>query len=348
MRITNNQLTRNYLVNANKNLEYYSDSSSKIQSGRAFTRVSENVSGGKKAMRLRTQHYQNAQYQKNISSANERLTIAEENLQEISDAIILVKEQATRAGGVQDNNTLEVIANTVDEIKNTVLQYANANYVDEYVFGGTNAKTAPFAFNDDGELTYNGTVVSEISKDDDGNFVDKDGNIVQMTEKTYIDIGLGMVNAKSGEIDNNSTYDVSFSGLDCIGFGKTDFTYKNSDGDEITESLPNNVIDILTEMSKALLDGDKQKVQALSDRLSESHDGLLKNVAGLGVRTNYLERTMTMLQDEEADLEIMQSDLEGINDTEEIVKMNEYKYAWLLTLQFGSNVLPQSLMDFIK
>lgn len=348
MRITNNQLTRNYLVNANKNLEYYSDSSSKLQSGRAFTRVSENVSGGKKAMRLRTQHYQNAQYQKNINSANERLTIAEENLQEISDSIILVKEQATRAGGVTDDDTLDTIATTVEEIKNTVLQFANAKYVDEYVFGGTNAKSAPFAFDENGDLTYNGTKVSEITKNADGNFVDANGEVVQMTEKTYIDIGLGMVNANDGSIDNNSTYDVSFSGLDCLGFGTSEMTYNDADGNEVTEDLPNNILDICTEMIKALQDNDRSRVQALSDRLSESHNNLLKNTSALGVRTNYLERTMSMLQDEEAELEIMQSDLEGINDTEEIVKMNEYKYAWMLTLQFGSNVLPQSLMDFIK
>lgn len=348
MRITNNQLTRNYLTNANKNLQYYSDSSNKLQSGRAFTRVSQNVSGGKKAMRLRTQHYQNAQFQKNISAANERLTIAEENLQEISDQIILIKEQAGRAGGVLDETTFGILAKSVDEIKNTVVQFSNATYVDEYVFGGTNAKTAPFAFDKNGELTYNGSLVSEITKNADGHFVDKDGNIVAMTEKTYIDVGLGLVNYEEGSIDNNSAYDVSFSGLDCFGFGKKDMTYKNKEGDEVTESLPNNIIEICTEMSKALNEGNREKVQALSDRLAESHDTLLKNVAALGVRTNYLERTKTMLQDEEDNLEIMQSDLEGTDDTSEIVKMNEYKYAWMLTLQFGSNVLPQSLMDFLK
>ncbi|MBQ7755755.1 MAG: flagellar hook-associated protein FlgL [Oscillospiraceae bacterium] len=348
MRITNNRITRNYLFNANKNLQYYSESSNKLTTGRAFTRVSQNVSGGKKAMRLRTQLYQNAQFQKNVSTANEKLTIAEQSLREMSDIITSVQEQATRGGGVSDAQAKEILASTVDELKATVLQYANCTYVDEYVFGGTNAKTAPFTKNENDEIMYNGSLVKDITKNADGVYVDADGNEVDFSERIYIDIGLGMVNLTEGDIDTNSAYDTSFSGLECLGFGMSEFTYVNDDGVEVTETFPNNIYDIATEISKALENNETQKVSALSDQLSKSHNNLLKNVADLGVRTQYLERTLTMLKDEEVNIQTMQTELEGINDTEEIVKMNEYKYAWMLTLQFGGNLLPQSLMDFLK
>lgn len=348
MRITNNRITRNYLFNANKNLKYYSDSSNRLTTGRAFTRVSENVSGGKKAMRLRTQLYQNAQFQKNVEQANEKLTIAEQSMREMSDVITSIKEQAQRGGGVVDADSMDILAATVDELKATVLQYANCTYVDEYVFGGTNAKTAPFTKNADGEIMYNGTRVKDIVKSPQGTYVDTNGNEVEFSERIYIDIGLGMVNLPEGMIDTSTAYDTSFSGLDCLGFGMSEFTYKNHDGVEVTEEFPNNIFDIATEISKSLTDNDTQRVSALIDRLSESHNNLLKNVADLGVRTQYLERTLTQLKDEEVNIQTMQTELEGISDTEEIVKMNEYKYAWMLTLQFGGNLLPQSLMDFLK
>lgn len=348
MRITNNRITRNYLFNANKNLQYYSDSSNKLTSGRAFTRVSQNVSGGKKAMRLRSQLYQNAQFQKNVSAANEKLSIAEQSLREMSDIITTVQEQAKRGGGVIDEESMAILGETVDELKATVLQYANCSYVDEYVFGGTNATTAPFVVNENGEITYNGSVVKDVVKNDNGVYLDADGNEVAYSEKIYIDIGLGMVNLTEGDIDTNSAYDTSFSGLECLGYGKSEYTYVNKDGEEVTEECSNNIYDIATEISNALKTGDTQKVSALSDQLTEAHNKLLTNVADLGVRTQYLERTLTMLKDEEVNLQTMQTELEGINDTEEIVKMNEYKYAWMLTLQFGGNLLPQSLMDFLK
>ncbi|MBE6836706.1 MAG: hypothetical protein E7509_01725 [Ruminococcus sp.] len=348
MRITNNRITRNYLFNANKNLQYYSESSNKLTTGRAFTRVSQNVSGGKKAMRLRTQLYQNTQYQKNVEQANEKLTIAEQSLREMSDIITSIQEQAKRGGGVIDEESKRILAATVDELKATVLQYSNSTYVDEYVFGGTNAKSAPFTVGENGEILFNNSVVKDITKTVDGEFVDGDGNTVAFSEKIYIDIGLGMVNLPEGGIDNNSAYDTSFSGLDCLGFGTSEITYTNNDGVEITEQVSNNIYDIATEISRALEAGETQRVSALSDHLSEGHNNLLMNVADLGVRTQYLERTLTMLKDEEVNLQTMQTELEGINDTEEIVKMNEYKYAWMLTLQFGGNLLPQSLMDFLK
>ena len=164
------------------------------------------------------------------------------------------------------------------------------------------------------------SLVKDITKNADGVYVDADGNEVDFSERIYIDIGLGMVNLTEGDIDTNSAYDTSFSGLECLGFGMSEFTYVNDDGVEVTETFPNNIYDIATEISKALENNE----------------------------TQYLERTLTMLKDEEVNIQTMQTELEGINDTEEIVKMNEYKYAWMLTLQFGGNLLPQSLMDFLK
>lgn len=348
MRITQGRLTRNYLFNANKNLQAYNDSSLKLQSGRSFTRVSQNVSGGKKAMKLRTQLYQNAQFSKNISAANEKLTIAEQGLREMSDVIITVQEQAKRAGGVLDDDAMAILGETVDELKATVLQYSNISYVDEYVFGGTNAKNAPFTVNENGQLLYNGSVVDTVTADGKGHYFDADGTEVDFSATTYIDIGLGLVNESNGDIDFNSAYEISFSGLDCMGFGTSSFTYTNEKGEEVTEDFPNNIYSIADELGKALEAGDKHRATALSDRLKESHDNLLTSVAELGVKTQYLERTQTMLGDEEVSLLTMQTELEGTNDTEEIVRMNEYKYAWLLTLQFGSSMLPQSLMDFLK
>lgn len=349
MRITNNRLTRSYLTNANKNLEYYNESSQKLTSGRAFTRVSQNVAGGKKAMRVRTQLYQNEQFQRNISAANEELSIAESNLREIGDLLVTVKEQAMRANGIADDEVLNTLASTLRELKGSVIQYSNCNYVDKYVFSGTNNKDMPFKTDADGKLLYNGTAVNDITKGADGVFYDADGNVVEMSGTLYIDIGLGLKNNADGSgVDFNSAYEVTFSGLDCLGFGTSERTYTNHEGQQVTEDFPNNVYEIISEMEKALNAGDVERVSALNDQLDASRNNLLRNVAELGVKTQYLERNLSMLEDENVTLSTIQTNLEGIKDTDEIVRMNEYKYAWMLTLQFGSSVLPQSLMDFLK
>lgn len=45
---------------------------------------------------------------------------------------------------------------------------------------------------------------------------------------------------------------------------------------------------------------------------------------------------------------MMQSALEGVEDTDELINLSTYKYTWMLTLQYGGSVIPQSLMDYVK
>ena len=71
-------------------------------------------------------------------------------------------------------------------------------------------------------------------------------------------------------------------------------------------------------------------------------------IANLGTRAAFLESKGAQLEDEATDLEIIRKNVEGINETDEITKMQEYSQSWLLTLRFGSQILPQSLMDYIR
>ena len=49
MRVTNNAMTRNYLINLNNNLSLLNESGTRLQTGREFTKMSENVSAGTRA-----------------------------------------------------------------------------------------------------------------------------------------------------------------------------------------------------------------------------------------------------------------------------------------------------------
>lgn len=55
MRVTNNAMTRNYLINLNNNLSLLNESGTRLQTGREFTKMSENVSAGTRALGIRTQ-----------------------------------------------------------------------------------------------------------------------------------------------------------------------------------------------------------------------------------------------------------------------------------------------------
>lgn len=346
MRVTTSYLTRNYLNNANKVLKAYNASNERLTSGRAFTRVSQNISGGKKALTIRTQIYQNAQYQKNVETVSEELDVVESSLMAIQEVLQTAGETAIRANGVQNADSKATLAAALGGLKETVIQTANSSYVNKNVLGGTNTGDLPFAVDDNGRLLFNGSRVDSITQQDDL-FYDQNGEVVEMSSDVYVDIGLG-IRMNGDVIDDRSVYKVSFSGLEALGYGSTDLTYTDKEGNEQTVTASNNVYDLLTQMQDAILEDDMAKLGKLNDHLTDGLDNVLSTISEIGIKQSYLETKLAILQDEEVSLATQQSELEGVDDTEEIIKYNEYKYSWMLTLQFGSNVLPQSLMDFIQ
>lgn len=349
MRITARQMTNTYIYNANKNQSLLSKQFEKLETGRGFTRISENVSSGKKALKLRTAMYRNEQYQKNITTASDQITAAESSLNAINEQVQTVKSLAEKAlnGTNQDETSRKIFSSTIEETKGTILNGLNTRYLDKYILGGTNGN-APFEINDDGKLLYNGSLASGITSQNNS-YVDENGDPVEMSKESYIDIGLGLKLGADGEgFDEKSVYKVSFSGLKWTGFGSSELTYNDDEGNEVKENVSNNVVDILTEMQGALNDSNFEKLGALYDHFKTQYDNLLTGIADLGTRSSYLESLQTRLGDENASLQESQKNVEGINDAEEISHMQEYNYSWLLTLKFGSQVLPQSLMDYIS
>ena len=162
-----------------------------------------------------------------------------------------------------------------------------------------------------------------------------------------MDIGIGL-NVKNGVVDPRSAFNMSVSGLDALGYGTSEVTYQDRSGESHTIEVPNNAFELLDEMSSALHDKDFDKLGVLNDQLRKTVDDLVTEIADVGVRTNYLENHTGRLEDEEFYMTDIQSDLEYIEDTDELINQKMREYSWLLTLQYGGKILPQSLMDYVQ
>lgn len=345
MRVTNNAMTRNYLINLNNNLSLLNESGTRLQTGREFTKMSENVSAGTRALGIRTQMYKNEQIQSNVKKASESLTVAESNMMSLEDILNSVHEQTIKALNGTNDSVSNIFSINFDSLKNQIVEFANCKYNDTYILGGTNNQSAPFEVKD-GELFYNGVNVNSIEKTD-GKFT-SNGEKVPFSDSIYIDIGIGLT-VKNGAVDPRSAFNMSVSGLDCLGYGTTEITYKDiNTNEEHTFEAPNNAYELLDEMSKCLEEKDFDKLGALNDHLRKTVDNLVTQIADVGVRTNYLENHTGRLEDEEYVLTEIQNNLEYIKDTDELINQKSLEYSWLLTLQYGGKVIPQSLMDYIN
>lgn len=344
MRITNNAMTRNYLTNLNNNLSLLNQSGTRLQTGREFTKMSDNVSDGTRALNVRTQMYKNEQIQRNVKKSGESLNVAESNMMSIEGVLNSVHEQTIKALNGTNESASNIFSINFDSLKNQVVEFANCKYNDAYILGGTNNQSVPFEIKD-GNLLYNGVNVNEIVKAD-GVF-SANGEKVPYSDNVYMDIGIGL-SVKNGVVDPRSAFNMSVSGLDALGYGTTDITYLDANGNELSAEIPNNAYELLDEMSKCLDEKDYDKLSALNGHLRKTVDNLVTEIADVGVRTNYLDNHAGRLEDEEFYMTEIQNDLEYIKDTDELINQKNLEYSWLLTLQYGGKVIPQSLMDYMK
>lgn len=347
MRVTQNSLTRTYLKGMNDTLSNLSASSDKLTTGRGFTKISENVSSGVTALKTRQKLYKNQQLQENIKTADEELKVTETNLMSIKEIADTVHEQAVKLQNGTNQGEYETFAQQFESYNRQILGLSNCKYNDKYALGGTNnGYETPFTMNDNGRVCFNGVEVNSISKDN-GIFVTSDGNQVPESDYTYMDIGLGL-KFSQGELDTNTAFKVSVSGLDCLGYGTEKTTYKSVDGTETEYEIPNNLCELLSGMTDALRNSDMNKFAAYEVKFKEQSDKLVTNISEIGVRTNFLDSNLERLDNEEFLLTEKKGNLEGVEDSDELINYKSFEYAWMLTLQYGSKVIPQSLMDFIR
>lgn len=377
MRITDRSLSRNYLNNLTRNLKLYNESAMRLQSGRRFQKMSENVSDGTRALNLRTQQYKNKQYQENVKKAGESLTMAETNLTSIEDILNSVHEQTIKALNGTNESASEIFSIDFASLKNQVVEFANCKYNDMYILGGTNNKSVPFEVDENGDLLYNGVNVNRIvnidgevgyfedeeeyeaymeflnSEESEGSYwdnVDREESSfakVPYSDDIFLDIGIGL-SVKNGVVDPRSAFNMSVSGLDALGFGTTELTYKDVNGNEHTMTAPNNAYELLDEMSKAVAEKDFDKLGALNDHLKETINDLVVEIADVGIRGHYLENHTNRLENEEDQITEIQQQVEFIDDKEELMIQKMLEFQWLLTLQYGGKVIPQSLMDYVQ
>jgi flagellar hook-associated protein 3 FlgL len=344
MRIANSMMTRNYLLNINNNLSSLNETSERLQTGREFTKMSDNVSAGTRALNTRTQLYKNEQLQVNIQKAGESLEVAETNLMTIEDILNSVREQTIKAVNGTNESASHIYEISFSSIKNQIIEFANCKYNDTYVLGGTNNKKSPFEVVD-GELQYNGVNVNDITKEN-GVF-SANGEKVPYSDSIYLDIGLGL-SVKNGVVDPRSAMNMSVSGLDALGYGTSEMTYQDRTGAYHTIEVPNNAYELINEMEKTVAEKDFDKLIALNDHLKVTVEDLVTEIADVGIRTKYLENHFGRMGDEEFCLTEIQTNLEFVDDTKEIIAQKTKEYTWMLTLQYGGKVIPQSLMDYMR
>lgn len=151
MRITNNMLSRIFLLNLEKSATRLIQIQERLSTGRRINRPSDDPIGTTKALNLRLLEKQNEQYQRNIEDASSWLNFNDSALGDLQT--VLIRAKGVGVQGSDDTLNEEdrkALAQEVNQILEHILSMANSKFKGKYIFGGTETTTRPYTATRDG------------------------------------------------------------------------------------------------------------------------------------------------------------------------------------------------------
>ena len=119
----------------------------KVSTGKNILTASDNPVGAVELSGLKIIRDQITQYEKNIESSSERLTLLDKNLENLNVLLIRSQELIVQASNdVLGPSDREAIALEADEMKKELMSIANAQDSNgSFLFGGYKTKKLPFS-----------------------------------------------------------------------------------------------------------------------------------------------------------------------------------------------------------
>ncbi|OMF04641.1 flagellar hook-associated protein FlgL [Paenibacillus sp. FSL H7-0942] len=163
MRITNNMLSSQLLLNLNRNAQQMNNTQTQLATGRKINKPSDDPVGITYSLRYRAELSSNDQYQKNVDSAISWLEFNDTVMNQAGNAIQRLRELTVQAStGTNPQSALDSINEEVKQLKEQLVDISNSKLNGKYIFNGETYDVKPYDFpsNQDGTLdTTNATSV---------------------------------------------------------------------------------------------------------------------------------------------------------------------------------------------
>lgn len=346
IRITTNGTLRNYksqLMNSTKNLN---DRYNAFLTGRRFNAYSEDPVSATQAFRLRSSLATNAKQTSNNDTVVKKFSTAWDIIGDVHEDLVVKMGKVPALSGSNGTNlsVLPELGQVLSAGADAIVQDMNAKYGDNFIFGGADTLKVPFEFNDKGELLYRGQKVDDMKPTDPAD-PDSPNTYEKIDDKLYVDVGLGFQEGNNGII-SSSAYDSALNGLDFLGYG--------TDGDD----LPNNVVSIMKELGEMFqsydtktntwVKGSAEEAQKLMNKLEQASDRLNKAHVELDAKTTFLKTNQERLTATGDNLNEQVVNVEDVDPAQAIMELVWAQQAYNAALKVGTNIIPQSLLDYMN
>ncbi len=362
MRVSNRFLYYQLIKDIDSNTEKLFKLNNQISSGKRIERPSDDPVGMANVLIYRSDLNAFGQFSRSIDMANGWLSRTDAILQDVDNLLGRALELATsQASASATADTRNGAADEVAEIKNQLISLANSKYGNKFMFGGTQTQQSPFL-----NVTSLDNDVATISSSAPGspsngeryiNTTDK--HIYEYNGSTWQDMGIPDNGTGVVVTDQDKLYVYDSSSNDWIEeykgnqgalsvkIGKTDTIKINLTGDSLFRDPQGDVVMTLLNLEKALRNNDADAIRTQMDKIHDSEQVILNNLATVGARVNRLDHTKSVLAKAEADTTERVSDIEDLDYADAITSLQNQQTIYQATLKSASMITQLSLADYI-
>ncbi|NUU74809.1 flagellar hook-associated protein FlgL [Paenibacillus xylanilyticus] len=166
MRITNNMLSSQLLLNLNRNAQQMNNTQTQLATGRKINKPSDDPVGITYSLRYRAELSSNEQYQKNVDSAVSWLEFNDTVMNQAGNVVQRLRELTVQAStGTNPQSALDSINEEVKQLKEQLIDISNSKLNGKYVFNGETYDVKPYEFPSNADGTYDTTNAASIVTD---------------------------------------------------------------------------------------------------------------------------------------------------------------------------------------
>ncbi|KAA8785573.1 flagellar hook-associated protein 3 FlgL [Paenibacillus sp. 4624] len=166
MRITNNMLGAQLLMNLNRNAQQMNNTQTQLATGRKINKPSDDPVGITYSLRYRAELSSNEQYQKNVDSAVSWLEFNDTVLNQAGNVVQRLRELTVQATtGTNPQTALDSINEEVKQLKEQLIDISNSKLNGKYIFNGETYDVKPYDFPSNADGTLDTTNAASVVTD---------------------------------------------------------------------------------------------------------------------------------------------------------------------------------------
>ena len=302
-----------------KNEANYLRLTQQLASGKKVTKITDDPIAAVNIVNTGRQIGQIDTFNKNAQLAMEELDTLDDLMELAGGYLTQAWDKAVQANnGTYGKSSLEALKVEIDEITKTMVDLANTEFNDNFIFGGANTKLTPYEITDDGKIVYHGT------KHDNPDYI-------RQTE--VADGVFEVINTTGDKVFGWYNDENDYSGV--MGALKV-----------LSNSLQ-EVIDAKDAKDSAAEEAGYQKMFKTLDMFSNSHNEIVTEQTKFGGVYNRLEMTESTLETNNENLTSYLSSLQDIDIASATSKWLQAQYSYQASLQVASSTMGMSLLNYM-